>query len=150
MNSRLRLGVMSVCIFLCTGLITGCVERRFVVVSSPPGAMVLVNNQRIGAAPADEFFVYHGKYHIVLVKDGYETLSVIQNVAPRWYEYWPIDFISENIWPLIIRDVRVFPYTMQPAQAVLDDPILGRATDLRNQGQGLGSPKPAPTPRPQQ
>src|SRR5262245_2487854 len=62
----------------CVCLLTGCVDRRFVVTSDPPRALVLRNYQPIGAAPADDHFVYYGKYHFTLIKHGYHTLQIGQ------------------------------------------------------------------------
>ena len=59
---------LSLAVFL-----TGCVDRRFVVTTDPPGALVLRNNAPIGFAPADDHFTYYGNYHFTLIKDGYET-----------------------------------------------------------------------------
>jgi hypothetical protein len=81
----------------------GCVERRFVVTSEPPGAKVLGNGQDLGPTPADDAFVYYGNYHFTLIKEGYETLQVDQSVNPPWYQYPAIDFFSENIIPWKIR-----------------------------------------------
>src|SRR5690242_18480040 len=81
------------------GLLAGCVERRYVVTTDPPGAVVLRNYQNIGASPADDHFVYYGNYHFTIIKDGYATLQVDQKIPTPWYEYFPLDFISEALVP---------------------------------------------------
>jgi hypothetical protein len=131
-------------VLLVAGLSAGCVERRFVVYSDPPGALVYVNNQYVGATPVDYWWVYYGKYQFTLVKDGYETLKVIQDIPAPWYEYPGPDFISE-VQPFKIRDVRSFCYTLQPLQQVQPNDLLHRAIELRTRGQGIGTP---PEPRP--
>src|SRR5947209_14074171 len=78
---------------LTLGLLTGCVERRYVITSDPPGAVVLRNGQPIGATPVDDYFVYYGKYNFTLIKEGYETLPVVQNIPTPWYESFGVDFI---------------------------------------------------------
>ena len=119
------------------GLLSGCVERRFVVTSEPPGAVVLHNNQPVGPAPADESFVYYGNHHFTLVRDGYETLQVDQAVPSPWYEYPGLDFISENLVPWTIRDVRRLTFPLQPLQKPNLEAIGARAQELRNRGQNL-------------
>src|SRR5262249_32019669 len=99
-----------------TVVLAGCVERRFVINSDPQGAVVFQNGQPLGAAPADNHFVYYGKYRFTLVKDGYETLVVDQDVPAPWYEYPGLDFISENLVPFTIRDRREFSYHLEPAR----------------------------------
>src|SRR5215831_2381501 len=122
----------------------GCVERRFVIESVPSGAQVLRNDQPIGFTPADDSFIYHGKYHFTLVKDGYETLHVVQHVRTPWWQIPPLDFITENLLPFHFREIRRYRYTMQPLKAVRTDEVLQRAQQLRGQGQQLGEPRPVP------
>ena len=127
----------------------GCVEQRYVVTSDPPGAAVYRNGVLLGAAPVDDHFVYYGKYHFVLVKEGYETLVVDQNISTPWYEYPPLDFVAESLVPCKFRDVRTFTYAMQPLQAPRHDEVLQRGTTLRDRGKAIGDQPvepPANTP----
>jgi PEGA domain len=127
------------------GLTAGCVERRYVINSDPPGALVYVNGNYLGATPVDGYIIYYGKYKFTLVKDGYETLEVVQNYPPPWYEWPGADFLAENVYPFKLRDVRCFHYTMQPLQTVRPDDVKQRAEQLRTRGQGIGVPR---EPRP--
>ena len=137
------------------GLLSGCVERRYVITSDPPGAIVLRNGEPIGAAPADDHFVYYGNYHFTLIKDGYQTLQVDQEISAPWYEYIPLDFFSENLTPYRIVDVRRFHYRLEPLRTVTTDELLNRAQNLRNRGQSIAATAPpppvaaAPAPPPQ-
>jgi hypothetical protein len=126
------------------GLLSGCVERRYVVTSDPPGAIVLRNNEQIGATPVDDHFVYYGNYHFTLIKDGYQTLQVDQEICAPWYQYIPLDFFSENLVPWRVVDVRRFHYQLQPLQAVNSDDLLNRAQALRNRGQSIATSAPPP------
>jgi hypothetical protein len=128
------------------GLPVGCVERRYVVTSEPPGAVVLRNGQPVGAAPADDHFVYYGNYHFTLIKDGYSTLQVDQEIATPWYEYFPLDFFSENIVPWRIDDVRRFHYRLEPLQTTSTDDLLNRAQGLRDRGHSIAPAAGAPAP----
>lgn len=138
-------------ILLSATLLTGCVERRFIIESAPPGAQVLHNGQVIGQTPVDEAFVYYGLHDFTLVKDGYETLHVKEKVRSPWYEFPGLDFFSENIVPYKFRDVRRLRYQMVPLKQVPPDGVLRRATDLREQGRRIGdaplTPPPAVPPR---
>ena len=60
---------------LCSTAGLGCVQRRMTIRSSPPGAMVYVDNQEIGTTPVSTGFTYYGTREFRLVKDGYETLT---------------------------------------------------------------------------
>jgi hypothetical protein len=118
-------------------LLAGCVERRYVVTSDPPGALVLRNGEPLGASPADDHFTYYGNYHFTLIRDGYETLEVDERIRAPWYEWPPLDFVSENVVPWWIYDVRHFHYALQPLQVPRSDEVLNRAQELRGRGQQL-------------
>jgi hypothetical protein len=140
----------------------GCVERRFLITSEVPGmppgmdagAMVSITGARQGPTPLDSWFVYYGNYHFTLEKDGYETLQVDQNIPAPWYEWPPLDFFVETIWPFKVRDVREFHYVLQPVQGVRPDDVLNRGEVLRTRGKTIMPlpdfipqvPKPAPPP----
>jgi PEGA domain len=127
---------------LACSLLTGCVERRFVIESVPPGAQVLRNGKPVGFTPCDDSFVYYGKYHFSLIKDGYETAQVIQAVPTPWWQIPPLDFITENVLPWKFRDIRRFNYQMQPLRAVNSNEVLQRATQMRVQGKQIGERPP--------
>jgi hypothetical protein len=118
----------------CAGL-TGCVERRLMIRSNPPGALVRVDGYEIGTTPVATSFIYYGTREIQLVKDGYETLTVKQPIPAPWYEYTPIDFVSENLIPGEIRDERALDYQLVPQRIVPTEQLLNRADELRRGGR---------------
>ena len=128
------------------GLAGGCVERRYVVTTDPPGAIVLRNGQSLGWSPADDHFVYYGNYHFTLIKDGFETLQVDQKVPAPWYEYFPLDFFSENLWPWHIEDVHRFHYQLKPQQVADTRELLRQSEQLRARGRSLAPPATAVQP----
>jgi hypothetical protein len=133
------------------GLLSGCVERRYVVLSDPPGAVVLRNDQPIGATPADDHFLFYGDYHFTLIKEGYETLQVTQHIPAPWYEYFPLEFISENLVPWTILDRREFKFTLEPRRMPNSEQLLNEAQNLRNRNESIAPPVPtlpAPPPGP--
>src|SRR5919201_89733 len=111
-----------------------------------PGAGVYRNGQPIGATPVEETFVYYGKDHFRLVKDGYEPLDVDQEIPAPWYEWPPLDAVSEILNPYKLRDVHRFHYVLQPALPVRPDDVRARADALRSQGQRIGPPPPSGPP----
>jgi hypothetical protein len=123
-----------------TALPTGCVTRRYVITSSPPGAIVYRDGQPIGATPVEEPFIYYGKYHFRLVKDGFEPLDVEPVLRPPWYQYIGIDFISENVVPFYLRDVQVLHFELKPLVPVRHDDLKNRAEGLRQRGKLIQPP----------
>jgi hypothetical protein len=139
MKRAARLGVGAVCV----ALLAGCVERRMTIISDPPGAKVIVNGHDLGAAPVDvpsNLFIYYGNYEISLLRDGYEPLLINQAVPAPHYEWFPLDFISENLLPVHFKDRRVFTYVLPPTIEVPPDELTRRANEQRGRGQMIGAP----------
>jgi hypothetical protein len=113
----------------------GCVRRRLNVRSNPPGALVYVDNQQIGATPCSVDFTYYGTREIRLIKPGYETLTVNQPIPTPWYQYPPLDFISENLVATKIRDNRTVTYDLAPQVIVPTQQLVDRANQLRQETQ---------------
>jgi hypothetical protein len=127
-----------------TLLLAGCVHRQFTVTTSPPGAIVQVNGKTIGATPVDVPFTYYGTYRLTLLRDGYQTMVVDQPVPAPWYQYFPLEFISEHLIPWTIRDQRRFHFDLFPLQVLPPEAALDRAGQLRSQGQVIGLPVAGP------
>lgn len=139
MNPRRRLALGLVA--LAASTLAGCVERRFVITTDPPGAIVIdEKGLPIGAAPVDRQWIYNGIYEFRLVKDGFQTQVVREHVAAKWYEYFPLDFFAENVVPWTIRDIRRFHYQMQPLAVMPPDTVLQQGQALRQRGLSIGVP----------
>jgi hypothetical protein len=148
MNPRSRLALWLLTLLGTSGLLLGCVERRFVITTEPTGAIVYdekgLRMSGDGKAPVDRTFIYYGDYQFTLVADGYETQIVREKVRAPFYEWFLLDFFSENVVPWTFRDIRRFHYQLQPRQLVPPDTVLARASTLRERGLGIGIPLPTP------
>jgi hypothetical protein len=135
----------SAAVLLAACLLSGCVERRFIITSNPPGATVYREGMQLGVTPVDDPFVYYGDKQYTLVLDGFETLKVNQPAPVPWYQIPPLDFASENLWPFKIRDIRrPEPYQLQPLQSPNPNQVVDRAQQLRNSGRAIGEPPTLP------
>src|SRR5258708_3163211 len=105
---------------------TGCVERRLTIRSDPPNALVVLDGQEIAFTPVYVPFHYYGVRQIKLVKDGYETLVVNQELSAPTYQWLGADFVSEALLPINIRDERDKTYTLHPKMVVPQDQFLQR------------------------
>jgi hypothetical protein len=111
--------------------------------SNPSGALVFVDDQRIGVTPVSTAFTFYGTRKIQFFKDGFEPQQVMQRFAPPWYQLPVIDFISENLWPAEIRDERFVEVQLAPMKVVPTEQLMGRADALRNNSRlGLMTPMP--------
>jgi hypothetical protein len=116
---------------------SGCVERRVIIRTNPPGALAYVDDNEVGLTPVAISPIYYGNRKIRLVKDGCETLTIIQSMPPPWYEIPPLDFFSENLVPGNIHDERTFDYQLHPQAVVPQEALLGRADNLRRGTQTM-------------
>lgn len=112
-------------------LSTGCVRRRLIVRTNPPGALLYVDNQQIGTTPCGVDFTYYGTRELRVVKAGYETQTINQPIPTPWYETPGVDFVSENLVPWRIRDDRVVNISLPPARMVPTEELISRGEQLR-------------------
>lgn len=131
-------------------LSTGCVRRRLMIRSNPAGAMVNVDNQQVGVTPCAVDYTYYGTREVRLSMPGYETLTVNQPLPTPWYELPGIDFISENLIPTRIKDVRTVSYNLERQRMAPAEEIIARGEGLRRQAAphgvapiGVTAPEPA-------
>ena len=115
--------------------------------SNPPGAMVYVDDYDypIGTTPVSHNFTYYGTRKIRLVKDGYETLTVMEPIRAPWYQIPPVDFVTENLVPGELHDQRTLSYQLAPQKVVPTEELLGRAEGLRGQAQLSGMVRTSPS-----
>jgi hypothetical protein len=142
--------VLCVLLALLAALPAGCVRRRLNVRTNPPGALVYVDNQLIGTTPCGVDFTYYGTREIRLVKPGFEPMAINQPIPTPWYEYPPLDFISENLVPSRIRDNRTVMYDLQPQMIIPPHALVERGDQLRRDAKAapITGPAPVPTPGP--
>ena len=64
------------CVWIVLGLtaLTGCVDRRFVVATNPPGAQVAIDGRTMGPAPVDSRYTFAGWHEFRANAPGYEPL----------------------------------------------------------------------------
>ncbi|MEN1681599.1 MAG: PEGA domain-containing protein [Planctomycetota bacterium] len=122
---------------------SGCVRRRLTVRTNPPGALVYVDNQQIGTSPCSVDFTYYGTREIRMVKPGYETLTINQPIPSPWWQKPGIDFVSENLVPLKIRDNRQVSFNLIPQRIIPTEELIGRGQQLRVEAQAPPAVVPA-------
>ncbi len=112
-------------------LCTGCVRRTISIVSTPPGALVWLNDREVGRTPIEVEFLYYGTYDVRIVKDGYEPLITSGKAdAPLW-DVVGIDLAAE-LMPLDFHSRVEWAYQLEPLTN--DEPgLIQRARDLRSQ-----------------
>jgi PEGA domain len=141
-NHLLRLAALGT-VALC---VAGCVQRRMTIRTNPPGALVYIDNYEIGTTPVSTDFIYYGRRQIRLEKPGFETLTIEQPIPAPWYQWFPLDFVSENLVPGEIRDERVLNYQLIPQRMIPPQEILNQAEQLRQNALAAAAPPPYAPP----
>lgn len=110
---------------------SGCVVRELIVRSDPPGATVYINGRDAGKTPHTETFDFYGSREIALRKDGYFTATRIVKLRVPWYEYFPIDLVTEILLPVTLRDRHEFTFELKPLPEEPPEGLLERADKVR-------------------
>lgn len=135
----------TVCLALCTSPAEGKVRRRLTIRSDPPGAVVYIDDQRVGVTPVSTSFTFYGTRKVRLIKDGYETITVKRTIRAPWYQWTPLDFFAENLVLTELRDERLLHFKLLPQRIRTDQELLQRGQQLRRRaGQRIVVPPPAP------
>jgi hypothetical protein len=110
----------------------GCVYRRLMVRSDPPGARVIVDGEEVGYTPVGVPFTYYGTRQITLVKPGFETHTELVKVPAPWYEWFPLDFVSDNLLPFQVTDRHDYSRQLRPQAVMPAEQLYDRAESLRS------------------
>lgn len=138
MRSRLCLFLV---ILLTVPTFCGCVLRRMSVGSNPPGATVYLDGKEIGRTPFSTNFVHYGKREFRVVKQGYETKTVLMPVSAPWYQWVGLDFVSEVLLPGKLTDHKYYEFDLQPEKIVPGSEIVARAEEFRQTAHADGVPR---------
>ena len=95
----------------------------------------------VGETPVTIPFTYYGTRKITLEKtdaDGkliYERKIVYEKISTPVYQYFPLDFFSEIVLPVDIKDEHFFTYRLdplnQPPTAEIQKNVIKNAEELR-------------------
>ncbi len=100
----------------------GCVTRNMVINTDPPGAQIFLDDQLVGESPVKMPFTYYGVRKITIEKrdsDGrltHNRLTMMANLNPPYYQFFPIDLATELIVPVTLKDERTFNFTLEPKE----------------------------------
>jgi len=78
---------------------TGCVRRRMNDPHQSSGAQVFVDDQEVAPPPVPPATFTTATRKLTVIKDGYKTETLYHKFNPPWYQYPPLDFLTENVIP---------------------------------------------------
>ncbi len=122
--------------------LTGCVERRVWIDSTPPGALVWLNDAQVGRTPVDVSIAHHGIYDVRLEKEGFEPLVTSRDTDGPVWDTVPMDLVVE-VMPIKAKCDARWSFVLVPR----DDSeagLVNRASALRDRLQGERAATAAP------
>jgi len=126
MNASIRLLSLT----LAAMCLTGCIQRTITIESTPPGALVHLNDTEVGRTPVTVPFKFYGVYDVRLQRDGYQTLTTSKKAEGPWWEAPGPDLIAEAM-PGDNEVNLQWHFELQPEQPVAEDALIDRAKQLR-------------------
>jgi hypothetical protein len=123
---------------------SGCVERRLIVRSEPTGAKVFLDGKPRGETPATIPFTYYGTREVVLRAPKHQVRRMTVELAAPWWQWTPLDFVTEILVPWTIEDERVVEAKLEPSKPVpaADQEALKRRAEARRAGEEGEGTKP--------
>ena len=116
---------------------TGCVERRIRVTSSPAGARVWINDQQVGTTPVETRFTFYGGYDVRVELPGYESINELRQAKAPLYEYPGPDLVATAL-PFDFKPMVEWHFDLEQVEEATDpegarENLLDRAAKLRQQ-----------------
>lgn len=115
-----RLSSLTLLLLMAGGMHLGCVERKILIRSEPPGGVALLDNRIVGHTPVTVPFTFYGARKVEVRWDPFlvdvprfEAAEETRYLNPPWYQIFPIDFIFEHLWPFTLEDERVFTFKLK-------------------------------------
>ena len=116
----------------------GCVHRRVTIRTDPPGALAFLDDREIGNTPASTDVTYYGARDLRLVLPGYQTVNRQIQLSTPWYQFPPLDFVSDNLLPLQVTNRQDFNFRLTKSVVVPQRELIEHAEELRAQA-GMGN-----------
>ncbi len=113
-------------------ILGGCVERKLTINTQPQGALVVLNDEEIGASPVTVSFEWYGDYDVRISKEGYETLKTHRNLKAPWYDNFPFDLFA---WlnPERVVDEYEWTFELAPKKEISREELIQNAEELKKQ-----------------
>jgi hypothetical protein len=115
--------------------VVGCVERKLLIRSDPPGADVYIDEVYRGETPLDIPFTFYRARLVELRKDGFEPERFLQPVPVPFYQIIPLDFFFEVMMPFTLVDEHRVERRLEPEPPEIYDREF--MDDLRERATGF-------------
>ena len=126
----------------------GCVTRTITVKTNPSNASVYIDDKLVGESPVTIPFTYYGTRKIMIERRDdeekltHERTTSFEKIKAPVYEIFPLDFVSELVWPRELKDEHILTYDLVELEPLttkeLQKRVLKNADELR---QRINSPE---------
>ncbi len=141
-----RRAALAAALLLAAVALPGCVSRKLFLKTEPPGAVVFLDGARAGVTPYEGELPAYGTRRVEFDLPGYRRRVELLELAWPWWQYVPLDMVTDLLVPWTIEDHREFSFALEavdPEQATWDD---ARAARERMQSMQAGLPAADPAP----
>ena len=111
---------------LAIALCSGCVSQKLFLQTTPPGAMVMLDGQRVGTTPWEGDYTSYGLRRVELEAPGYVRQVELIELERPWWQYPIVAAVSDLLIPWTIHDDRAYTWELKPL-----DPEAGTWDDAR-------------------
>ncbi|MFC1705236.1 PEGA domain-containing protein, partial [Planctomycetota bacterium] len=87
-------------------LLVGCIERKLIVRSAPPNALVFLDGAARGRTPLEVPFTTYGTREVALRHPRFRTQRLLVELDVPWYQWPGLDLLTEILLPFTIHDDR--------------------------------------------
>ena len=112
----------------------GCVKRTLSITSSPPNALVWVNDREVGRTPLEIDFLYYGNYDVRIEHSQTESVMTSRNINAPWWDAPFVDIAAE-VLPVELNSTPSWHFDLQVRNDNLEK-LVGRANDFRSLRSG--------------
>lgn len=114
-------------------LLAGCVERLVAVRTEPPGAGVYFEDEQVGTTPCEVPYTWYGTREVSVRLKGFAPVRETVPLRPPWWQYPPLDLVTDVILPFTLTDRVELRYVLEPAPGAGEEVrgVLERAAELR-------------------
>jgi hypothetical protein len=152
----------AVAALLAAAAAAGCVERKLMIRSEPEGVPVVLNGVYAGVTPVEVEFLHYGVVRVEarpVDRDGdgevdFRGAAADVPLDAPWYQWFPFDFITDNLWPGTLSVRREAHLVLPPAEKGLTEEerrdLDRRAAELKERAANerlLRESAPAGPPR---
>jgi len=113
----------------------GCVRRTISVTTTPPGALVFLNDREVGRTPCDVDFLHYGVYDVRLRLEGYEPVVGSGRASAPVWDFVGADFFAELV-PAHLESRVEWHFDLEPSTKDAGA-LRTRATEMRAQADAM-------------